>query len=64
MMTATVRSQQIVKEWHIEPGELKIQWMVERAVDTDFLIVNKKENSLLKAIHFGLSIFFKPGKLL
>jgi calcium-dependent protein kinase len=29
----------------------------------NFLFANKKENSPLKAIDFGLSIFFKPGKL-
>jgi calcium-dependent protein kinase len=28
----------------------------------NFLFANKKENSPLKAIDFGLSIFFKPGK--
>lgn len=27
----------------------------------NFLFANKKENSLLKAIDFGLSVFFKPG---
>ncbi|KAL5660451.1 hypothetical protein ACJX0J_027576, partial [Zea mays] len=27
----------------------------------NFLFANKKENSPLKAIDFGLSIFFKPG---
>jgi calcium-dependent protein kinase len=27
----------------------------------NFLFVNQKEDSLLKAIDFGLSIFFKPG---
>ena len=27
----------------------------------NFLFANKKENSALKAIDFGLSIFFKPG---
>jgi len=30
----------------------------------NFLFANKKENSPLKAIDFGLSIFFKPGKVL
>ncbi|KAF3509698.1 hypothetical protein F2Q69_00009598 [Brassica cretica] len=29
----------------------------------NFLFANKKENSPLKAIDFGLSIFFKPGSL-
>jgi calcium-dependent protein kinase len=29
----------------------------------NFLFANKKENSPLKAIDFGLSIFFKPGEL-
>ena len=29
----------------------------------NFLFANKKENSPLKAIDFGLSIFFKPGTL-
>jgi calcium-dependent protein kinase len=29
----------------------------------NFLFANKKENSPLKAIDFGLSIFFKPGLL-
>ena len=28
----------------------------------NFLFANKKENSPLKAIDFGLSIFFKPGE--
>ncbi|WJX95452.1 Calcium-dependent protein kinase 10 [Trifolium repens] len=28
----------------------------------NFLFANKKENSLLKAIDFGLSVFFKPGE--
>lgn len=28
----------------------------------NFLFANKKENSVLKAIDFGLSVFFKPGK--
>ena len=28
----------------------------------NFLFANKKENSPLKAIDFGLSIFFKPGQ--
>jgi len=28
----------------------------------NFLFANKKENSPLKAIDFGLSVFFKPGK--
>lgn len=27
----------------------------------NFLFANKKENSPLKAIDFGLSVFFKPG---
>lgn len=27
----------------------------------NFLFANKKENSVLKAIDFGLSVFFKPG---
>lgn len=27
----------------------------------NFLFANKKETSLLKAIDFGLSVFFKPG---
>ena len=30
----------------------------------NFLFANKKENSPLKAIDFGLSIFFKPGEYL
>lgn len=30
----------------------------------NFLFANKKENSPLKAIDFGLSIFFKPGNLI
>lgn len=30
----------------------------------NFLFANKKESSPLKAIDFGLSIFFKPGKAL
>lgn len=30
----------------------------------NFLFGNKKENAPLKAIDFGLSVFFKPGKLL
>ena len=29
----------------------------------NFLFANKKENSALKAIDFGLSVFFKPGKV-
>uniref|UniRef100_A0ACD5UMS3 Uncharacterized protein n=2 Tax=Avena sativa TaxID=4498 RepID=A0ACD5UMS3_AVESA len=29
----------------------------------NFLFVNQKEDSLLKAIDFGLSIFFKPGEI-
>lgn len=29
----------------------------------NFLFGNKKENSVLKAIDFGLSVFFKPGML-
>lgn len=29
----------------------------------NFLFANKKESSPLKAIDFGLSVFFKPGKL-
>lgn len=29
----------------------------------NFLFANKKENSVLKAIDFGLSIFFKPGTI-
>jgi calcium-dependent protein kinase len=29
----------------------------------NFLFANKKENSALKAIDFGLSVFFKPGML-
>ena len=29
----------------------------------NFLFANKKENSPLKAIDFGLSIFFKPGMI-
>lgn len=28
----------------------------------NFLFANKKENSVLKAIDFGLSVFFKPGE--
>ncbi|XP_019154468.1 PREDICTED: calcium-dependent protein kinase 10-like isoform X1 [Ipomoea nil] len=28
----------------------------------NFLFANKKENSMLKAIDFGLSVFFKPGE--
>lgn len=28
----------------------------------NFLFANKKETSPLKAIDFGLSVFFKPGK--
>jgi calcium-dependent protein kinase len=28
----------------------------------NFLFANKKENSALKAIDFGLSVFFKPGR--
>lgn len=28
----------------------------------NFLYANKKETSPLKAIDFGLSVFFKPGK--
>lgn len=28
----------------------------------NFLFANKKENSPLKAIDFGLSVFFRPGK--
>lgn len=27
----------------------------------NFLFANKKENSPIKAIDFGLSVFFKPG---
>ena len=27
----------------------------------NFLLANKKESSQLKAIDFGLSVFFKPG---
>lgn len=30
----------------------------------NFLFGNKKENAPLKAIDFGLSVFFKPGMLL
>ena len=30
----------------------------------NFLYANKKESSPLKAIDFGLSVFFKPGKVL
>jgi calcium-dependent protein kinase len=30
----------------------------------NFLFVNQKEDSLLKTIDFGLSIFFKPGMFL
>ncbi|PNX54943.1 calcium-dependent protein kinase 10-like protein [Trifolium pratense] len=30
----------------------------------NFLFANKKENSVLKAIDFGLSVFFKPGILI
>lgn len=30
----------------------------------NFLLVNKRENAPLKAIDFGLSVFFKPGKAL
>lgn len=29
----------------------------------NFLFGNKKESAPLKAIDFGLSVFFKPGKL-
>uniref|UniRef100_A0A7C9AQN0 non-specific serine/threonine protein kinase n=1 Tax=Opuntia streptacantha TaxID=393608 RepID=A0A7C9AQN0_OPUST len=29
----------------------------------NFLFANKKENSALKAIDFGLSVFFKPGEI-
>lgn len=29
----------------------------------NFLFGNKKENAPLKAIDFGLSVFFKPGML-
>ena len=29
----------------------------------NFLFANKKENSPLKAIDFGLSVFFKPGMI-
>jgi calcium-dependent protein kinase len=29
----------------------------------NFLFANKKENSVLKAIDFGLSVLFKPGML-
>ena len=29
----------------------------------NFLFANKKENSALKAIDFGLSVFFRPGML-
>jgi serine/threonine protein kinase len=28
----------------------------------NFLFANKKETAALKAIDFGLSVFFKPGK--
>lgn len=28
----------------------------------NFLFVNQREDAILKAIDFGLSIFFKPGK--
>ncbi|KAL8469026.1 hypothetical protein ACS0TY_032012 [Phlomoides rotata] len=28
----------------------------------NFLFANKNENSALKVIDFGLSVFFKPGK--
>lgn len=30
----------------------------------NFLFANKKETSALKAIDFGLSVFFKPGALI
>lgn len=30
----------------------------------NFLFANKKETSALKAIDFGLSVFFKPGNML
>lgn len=30
----------------------------------NFLFANKKETAALKAIDFGLSVFFKPGKAL
>lgn len=30
----------------------------------NFLFANKKETAALKAIDFGLSVFFKPGMLL
>jgi len=30
----------------------------------NFLYANKKESSPLKAIDFGLSVFFRPGKFL
>jgi serine/threonine protein kinase len=30
----------------------------------NFLFANKKESSALKAIDFGLSVFFKPGNVL
>ena len=30
----------------------------------NFLFANKKENSALKAIDFGLSMFFKPGEII
>lgn len=30
----------------------------------NFLFANKKESAPLKAIDFGLSVFFKPGKSL
>ena len=30
----------------------------------NFLFANKKENSALKAIDFGLSVFFKPGEII